>query len=110
MGRLDVDAMLSEVTEKEFAEWRAYFKLEPWGYSMHEELAAQQTMNSMRGSADESQLYPFTHHDLEYFRENMSEAQAAEMERRQMRQAYAAAKMQQIREQVEKEQREKANG
>jgi hypothetical protein len=62
------------------------------------------------GSADESQLYPFTHHDLEYFRENMSEAQAAEMERRQMRQAYAAAKMQQIREQVEKEQREKANG
>lgn len=35
LGRANVDAMLREVTAEQFAEWAAFFSLEPWGF--HEE-------------------------------------------------------------------------
>ena len=31
LGRHDVDAMLSEMTSAQFAEWMAYSRAEPWG-------------------------------------------------------------------------------
>ena len=35
LGRANVDAMLRELTAEQFAEWAAFFGLEPWGF--HEE-------------------------------------------------------------------------
>lgn len=31
LGRADVDAMLESITSRQFAEWQAFFELEPFG-------------------------------------------------------------------------------
>lgn len=39
MGRLDVDAMLSEMTASQLTEWAAYASLEPWGTDVDDQRA-----------------------------------------------------------------------
>lgn len=49
MGRVDVDAMLGEMTPRQFEEWLAYWRIEPWdvrlaaaSIAQHVTLAGQQ--------------------------------------------------------------------
>jgi hypothetical protein len=39
MGRVDVDAMLSEMTATDLAEWEAFAALEPWGAAVEDHRA-----------------------------------------------------------------------
>lgn len=39
MGRLDVDAMLREMTAGQLAGWEAYFSVEPWGPAIEDHRA-----------------------------------------------------------------------
>jgi hypothetical protein len=47
LGRADVDLMLGEITSRQFAEWQAFFELEPFG-SRWEDLRAGQAAAVVR--------------------------------------------------------------
>ena len=52
VGRLDVDAMLSEISSHTLSEWMAYDRLEPWGEEradLRAGIIAATIANSMRG-------------------------------------------------------------
>jgi hypothetical protein len=49
LGRLDVDEMLSEMSAKEFREWRAYTIVEPWGFPFLNDHYALITCAASRG-------------------------------------------------------------
>ena len=42
LGRPNVDEMLQGLSAQQFAEWRAFYALEPWGY--HEERGRMSTL------------------------------------------------------------------
>ena len=39
MGRIDVDAMLDEMSPQQFTEWIAAYNLDPWGMEMEQSAA-----------------------------------------------------------------------
>ncbi len=52
MGRLDVDAMLGEMTPRQFAGWWQYYRLKPWGSDWQRtSMATARSLNTMRAVA-----------------------------------------------------------
>jgi hypothetical protein len=52
MGRLDVDAMLAEMTPEQFSGWWQYFRLRPWGGDWHRSsMQTARILNTVRGVA-----------------------------------------------------------
>lgn len=61
LGRADVDAMLSEMTARQYEEWRAFYQIEPfgpWRDSVNAAVVAQQVHNVLGGKAKLKSFIP----------------------------------------------------